>query len=229
MKVGLGALTANGVSPGYPILWKQYATYIPTAASTTHTITFTTTPTTGNMLILVATADSTITTPTGWTRDVTLVASCETSIYRKISAGTETNVAVTIASSTTMVMAIFEFVGYAGTLDASSSGSGASQAYTISCGTTGATTATNDLAIAMVGVDVQPAGPNARGRVVSWTNNFQTLLWIYSTRPSPTINTEMAIAIMKRPTTGTVTTTATMLSSQNFAGTTSNGLIACYK
>lgn len=209
--------------------WIQYGNYAASAISTTHTVNLPSTATSGNTLILIATFDTVITIPSGWTRDVTLVANCETSIYRKTSNGTETGATVTISPSDAGCLAIFEFQG---TLTPDGSAT-ASTGYTnnrISTGTTLTTTGSSDLVIAMIGVDEYFIGSNPINPIVAWTNDFYTNVDINSTANTSgaTRNTNMAIAMKRATSTGTFTTSA-ITSCINAGSNTNNGMIIAYK
>ena len=205
----------------------QYNTYVPTGVANVHTIGITYPPKVGNLLVLIGTGDSTFSPISGWTKDATNVNNCETTVWSRVATGSETSVQVKLASVATCVLAIFEFPTITA-IDKSSSSVEGLNSPTISCGTTASTTSANDIIIAIVSTDQFPAGNSPTGPVTAWTAGFNTLLWIRSTLNSPSINTEMSIALYKASSISTFTATATMTNLVSIVNG-SQGLLVCYK
>jgi hypothetical protein len=124
------------------------------------TVSFSPTPTSGNLLVALGIADKNITfsnVPTGWTRivsDIAVSAGVSSQAIYKISDGTETGVTFTATTSQSCAGVCAEYSGasYA-TLDVTSSNSNATASTSLSTGTTATTSQANAIAIAMFGAD----------------------------------------------------------------------------
>jgi hypothetical protein len=210
--------------------YRQFKILNSTADNTTFTITFDSAPITGNLLVLIASSGSTLNlpTPATWNKDVTVVDQLETSIYSKISAGTETSITITTNSGAgTIQLLAFEFLTYT-TFDKSSSQhvtSGGST--TLAFAATGTTTAANEIAIAVGGLNLG-GGSSELGPVVSWSNGFSAFSFGGAINGvGPPYNIELAVALLKTSATGTFSTLLTLTSSTSFGDF--NALIATYK
>lgn len=138
------------------------------------------TPTTGNLLVVTTNLDVTMTTPSGWTAGPSVVNDNAGYLFYKISAGTESTITNTFAS-TNVVMTACEYAGATATpfdvQNTSAAGAGGVLG-TTTTSTSVTTTAAGDLVIA-VGALYRFAfgttgGPAPTG--VSWTNSFANQL-----------------------------------------------------
>jgi hypothetical protein len=77
----------------------QFAVYTSNPDAPSHAVSFTNAPVSGNLLIFIASSGSTLNVPSGWTKNSTLVQDLETSIFSKVSAGTETTITITTVGS----------------------------------------------------------------------------------------------------------------------------------
>jgi hypothetical protein len=214
MAGGTGLITGGTI-------YVQKGTYISSSDSTTHTVSFSSAPTSGHLLILIANCDSTITTPSGWTSQVSLVNNCQSTIYSKISAGTETSVTVTIGASTDMVMAIYEFTTYTAIDKTVTASFGNTTSFTI--GPTATTTAANELLVAVVGIAISGSAP---GPFISWSNGFVQDIYIFNTAASVGAKQSLAVAFQQVTSTGAYSTTVVWT---NASSSSENGLIATFK
>lgn len=209
--------------PGNP--YRQFATYGSVVDNTTHTITYTQTPVSGNLLVLVVNADAAITTPSGWTKNVTRTNGKETSMYSKVAGSSEpTNVTVTIGAATTCAMVAFEFTGRSGNLDQVVAVNGSPPTNDMFIGTTPTTTQSNEIVIAAFG-----AGNNTGqtlGPFISWTNGFTQVAAVVTTSDDANGDLDLAVAIFDAHSTGTFSTTVSFTVED---GHVSNGIMATYK
>lgn len=200
-------------------------TYASTASAATHTINWGTTPVSGNLLILTAVSDATITTPTGWTLANSAVDFSGTYIFYKTAGASEGNISVSPTSSDCLAAVAFEYSGMAasGQLDKTASATGQGTATSVSTGTTATTTQSSELLIAVAGTTT--AVGNGTGQLVSsWNNSFA--IEANATPTGSTLNTRNGTASRTVSATGTYTTTATI------GGTGSghdSGIIAAFK
>jgi hypothetical protein len=201
---------------------------------------FSLTPVSGNLLVLVGTGDSTFNAISGWTKNVTLVIACETTIWSKVSNGTETSVTASMATADCCCLAMFEFAGVSVLDQAASSSANSSTTTLVPTKTTLTTTGTNDVIVAMVGVDQPNLGTNSIGPIISWDNStgsvasatsgFMTNVYLTSkvATTGAQRNVDMGIAVTKATSAGTFGTTATLSKLQSVANS-NNGMIACYR
>jgi hypothetical protein len=199
---------------------KQYAS---TSSSTTHTITFNSTPTSGNRLILTVVADNTVTTPAGWTQHVANVDFVGQYIYSKISNGTETSVTVTIGGSTSCAICAFEYANLATGIDktAVQTNQGSSPA-SIWCGDTAAITASDELYVTCAGV------PNADVAlsITAWSNSLVQLGTKSQTSGSASNCWNTSARLVVTGASGAAASTATLSAA---GGGRANGAIATFK
>jgi hypothetical protein len=156
-----------GSLPSGPVL-VQKKTYASTADATTHTLTFDSTPVEGNTLLIVVNSNDVVTTPAGWTRDVTRVDFVECNVYRKVAGASESaSVVFTIASTDSFAAVGFEYTKLTGAVDKTQSSVLQGGSSTISTGATATTASANQLIIA--GAAWQA---NSGRTVNSWDNSF---------------------------------------------------------
>jgi len=215
-----------------PSLFVQYAIKNSTADASSQTVTFANAPQSGNLLILIANAGQTLTIPTGWSRDATLVQDLETSIYSKISNGTETSITInTTSGNTPWNLIAIEFSGYTTAdknvnLTTNSSVNG----NVMNFGTTPTTTAANEIIIAVGTMNLSTPFSDFRP-TISWSNSFVQLTAQGAVTPSgsgPPFSQGIGVALYKASSTGTFTTTWKF---QNVLSTVGvwNAIIATYK
>jgi hypothetical protein len=139
------------------------------AATTAGNITFTSTATAGNLLIvligLVSLETATAVTG-GWTKDMGGSSSLRVHCYSKVADGSETAFAWTGSVSQGQACNMWEFSGIAGgVLDQFANGSGTTVT-SMSTGTTPTTTAADEVAVAVVACGSSLSGP------ATWSNSF---------------------------------------------------------
>lgn len=161
---------AGPLPPGISIV--QKASYGSTTQSTTHTIGATqgwVTPTSGNLLLLYVVGDATTTgAPAGWTLVTSGVDFTGTYIYRKISAGTETSVTVTLSGTNACCLALHEIDGVT-TQDKVDNNIGQGTA-SVTCGPTTATAVAVEFAVALVGLS--QGNTTVQPTVTAWSNGY---------------------------------------------------------
>jgi hypothetical protein len=145
------------------------------------------TPTSGNLLVLTANSDATVSTPSGWTAGPSVVDGNGAYIFHKISAGTESTVTITPGAAANTVMTACEYSGNtASPFDVSNTSTIAGSAGTSTTAVSVTTTATGDLIIAAAllhsAVGSNPASP-------AWTNSFVNQLSQNSGPTTPTVDT----------------------------------------
>lgn len=193
---------------GGAITQVQKKTYASTANNTSHSVSPTSTPTSGNLLMLAVCADSTVTTPSGWTLSsgASTVSFVGLYLYWKISNGTESTISVTIGGSTSCAMEVFEYSGLT-TGDKFASNSPGGSPTSVATGTTAATTAANEMIAAI-------EGHNVTGNTVTgWSNSLVQQDTIVTTGSAT--NVRLTTALKTVSATGTQTSTATFNSGTN--------------
>lgn len=142
------------------------------AASTSHTLSFGTTPVQGDTLFaLISIASGTsMTTPTGWTLDAQVVnaSGVPTDVFRKVAGASESTAVVTTTTSSVVTqMDLYEFSGVATSnpLDQQVSGTSSSAVGSYSPGTTPTTTSGSELVIAAAGYNNTVSSPR-------WDNSY---------------------------------------------------------
>jgi len=226
--------TLVGTIPGFvpppatPYVQFKASNSLTDAAS--FSVTFNAAPTPGNLLILVASSGTTLTTPAGWVRDVNVVNDLQTSIYSKISNGTETTITIsTIAGNATGQLVAIEWPSTYTTIDKIATGAGSASDHTfLNFGTTATTTAANEILIAAGGLNLaSPTGSTKPS--VSWSNSFTELSHEGAINGSgPPYSQMLGVAFRVVTSTGTFTTTWTFTNPGATVGTW-NAALATYK
>lgn len=159
--------------------------------------------TVGSLLRLVVTSDSTITTPTGWTVDDSVVADAGHYLYFRISDNTATD-APTVNPGARTCIAWAEHTGNtASPTDVSTSQATGTGAGSISTGTTGSTAQTDEQAIACF-------GSSRSGAAATWAGHTNGFTEVASTTTSAGgVNIGLSVATKDLAATGTQECTAT--------------------
>lgn len=132
------------------------------------------TPTSGNLLVVTANSDATVTGPSGFTAGPSVVDGNGAYMWWKVSAGTESTITVTPSSSANTAMTCAEYSGIAASpLDASNSSTIAGSSGTTTTSTSVTSTAAGDLVVAAALLHgytgSAPTSP-------TWTNSFTNVL-----------------------------------------------------
>lgn len=136
------------------------------ATAATKTLTLASAPTSGNLLVIRFVSDVIPTTPTNWNRPSAYSGgSSDTSLFCKISDGTETSVTLTAAGQTVAVYD--EWTGNISSSIANCRDQTATATNSTGTGTTGTTAQADELALAVLG-----AGASSSGAFSAWTNSF---------------------------------------------------------
>jgi hypothetical protein len=196
--------------------------YISSANATTHTVTFGSTPTNGNLLVLAGASNDVISTPAGWTLAVQGIDFKDVKIFYKTAGVSEpTGVTVTIGSSTSCALVAWEYSGMAASSQLDKTASATAQGPTAhGTGTTAATAQASELLIAVVGTD----GTNTMS-TSGWSNSFTAEL-DGDTTGSAGFETYITTSSRIVSATATYTTTATTSTS---GSTHDSGVIATFK
>lgn len=197
-----GSVTVNNTS--FSIV--QFSASGSTTQSTTPTITFTGgTPTAGNMLILAVVSDTTVASVAGsWNLIDSAVDFSGTYLYYRIAGASEpTVVRPTLAGANSCTLGIIEINGLS-VLDAHKPNTGQGTASVI-CGPTVPTTASTEMAFALVGLS---NGGTAPPNVSSYNNGFSILLNVIASGIGVPIRLVLATKTLSGL--GTQTTTATL-------------------
>lgn len=232
----ISMMAARCITPGIPLPpvnpYTQFKTYNSTADSNSHQVTFDTAPQAGHLLVLIASAGLLLDlpTPATWVKDVTLVNDLETSIYSKISDGSETTITITTSGggSAGCQLVAIEFPTWT-TFDQSSTDTDSvAGAPNVPFNNTGTTTAASEIAIAVGGLNL--AFPSGDTRpTVSWANGFTELSHEGSINGAgPPYSQMLGVALLVLTATGAVTTTWTLTTPASTVGVW-NALIATYK
>ena len=228
MLPGIASLMVSQGIPKPGNAYVQFKEYDSTTDGTSHSVTFNSTATNGNLLILVVNAGATLNAITNWTKNLNQVNDTETAVYSKVSNGTESTITITATSSCTLQMVAIEFAGYIGTFDKSSLDTGGAGNNTLAFNTTAATTAANEIAIAVGGLNLSTPTSNV-SPTVSWGSGFNQLtLGGAIAGGGPPFALMMGVAIKVLSSTGTVTTLWTFTLPSSTLGVW-NSLIATYK
>lgn len=204
----------------------QKQTYGSVGNSTTHNIVLPGTPTTGNLLILCIVADTVIsaTIPsnggsTTFSQVANAVDNTGTYMYVKtVSATDSATTVVTLSSSASCSLIVYEYNGITA-LDKQTSAIGQGGSGTVNPGTTAATTAANELVIALAGLWLNGLAQD----VSAWSNGFAVADSVASTFG---VTNRAATGIKIVSVTGTQNSIATLtatLSANN------SGIIATFK
>lgn len=193
-----------------------------TSDSTSHSITFDSAPTQGNLLVVVYSSDGggAAGPNGGWTpvtgTDGVLSADFTAVIcwYKIAGASESSTISFTFASASNLAVTAYEYSGIAASspVDKVAGNSPGSSTGTCATGTTATTTQADELLIA--GVGQTTAGGGTLRTIASWNNSFTAELHIASTG-SP-VNTSISVASRIVSATGTYSSTAT------FSGGNSN-------
>lgn len=203
-------------------LFIQKATYGSSAAALTHTITLAKTPVQGDLMILCADADNTVSTPSGWTMQISSIHSGALYLFSKVAGASEpTSISVTLSGSTSCALGYVEFAGRSGTVDKTLATNGVSTT-TLTCGPTATTTQASEVVIAAIGL--WEGTGHTWGPFISFDHSFNMIIDISSTVTSAREDLGIAIALVTATgayqSQGTWTTTAT---------NTIDGVIATFK
>jgi len=208
-----------------PLTKVQSTTGITTANATSVTATYSGTPTSGNLLVAIASGDDTLTmNNSGWTAGPTVSNYNTLSLWWKIAgAGEPTAIKVNIGSSTGGSLWIGEYSGNVSSaaLDKSSTGNPGSFTATCTSGTTATTTQADELAIA--GFGWGNYGGDI-GTASSYSNSFVQDAQAASTGSGNNIQ-HVAVATLALAATGAETSTVTISTSVQRP----LGLIATFK
>lgn len=191
----------------------QTATYDSTSDGTSHSVTFGTTPITGNLIVVVANTPTGLPTPSGYTKAVGLISNTDCSLFYKIAGASEfTTVNFTIGAALSMNIAAFEYGSADPTpLDQTASADSGASSTSLVNGTTAATTQASEIAIAAFGIS--SGGAPA---VISYSDSFAEISQGV-TSGSASVNVRLAVAAKTLSATGTQTTTATIGSASSYA------------
>lgn len=198
----------------------QVKAYGSTTNVNSHSITLDAAPTSGNVLVLCAAADTTSSgAPAGWTLLNSAVDFAGCYMYWKVSNGTETTITLGLSGIGSCCLGVLE-ISTVTTSDKSAAAT-AQGTTTVNTGVTAATTAAAEIAIAMAGIS---NGGTAVPSVSSWNNSFITRLSAATSGVGVPIKLDVATLILSA--TGTQTATATLAS----AGSSNNcGIIGTFK
>ena len=215
-----------------PTLYVQRIQNNETTSGTTQSVTFNSNPKSGNLLILIVSAGFTLALPTStggtWTKDVTTVANQETSIFSKISNGTETTISIQASGGSSLfscAMIAYEFAGYT-TLDKSAVVNAGGNINTASVGPTATTTASNEIVIGVcefgyTNTDTIPGSSTFTAGVTFDCYN-------HSTNTGATSMDDLITGLLKTSSTGAYSCTASWANLLPVLANT-NMLIATYK
>jgi hypothetical protein len=148
------------------------------------------TPTSGNLLVLTANSDATVSTPSGWTAGPSVVDGNGAYIFYKISAGSESTITVTPGASADTAMTVAEYSGNAASpFDVSNSSTIAGSAGNTTTSVSVTTTAAGDLIVAAAllhsAIGANPTSP-------TWTNSFTNQISASSGATVPTCDSFVA-------------------------------------
>lgn len=204
---------------GGSITQVQTKVFNSTTNATSNSITFTSAPVTGDLMILTVVSGSTISgTPSGWTVVNSAVGNTGTYMYWKIAGASESaTLTITLSSADACILFAMEYSGVT-TLDKTAEATGGGVTTTIGTGTTAATTTANELIVALAGVGGFAAATN----ISSWSNSIVNQL----TGNVSAVNMSAFMGVKTVSATGTQTATATL----NGNGTgNDSGIIATFK
>jgi len=210
-------ITAGGITQ------VQKASHGSSAASTTNSVTLSSTPVNGNLMLLIVDADATVNTPSGYTLVNSSVNTGALYVFYKVAGASEsTTQTVTLTSSTSSALLYMEYNGVS-VLDAHASTPTAAGSNTSAvCGPSGTTTAANELVVASIGL--WEGSGQTFGPFTSWTNSFVQQADVASTVTSAREDLGVATRIVSA--TGTYSTTGSWTTSSN---RTIDAIIATFK
>lgn len=170
------------------------------------------TPTSGNLIVVSANSDATVSTPTGYTAGPSVVDGNGAYLFWKVSDGTESTVTVTPGSAANTAMTACEYSGNAASpLDVSNSSTISGSAGTTTTSVSVTTTAANALVIAVALIHSGLSGTAATSP--SWTNSFVNQ--VTATNGNTTITTDTFYAELIQGNAGAVSTSASWTNSAN--------------
>jgi hypothetical protein len=148
------------------------------------------TPTSGNLLVLTANSDATVSTPSGWTAGPSVIDGNGAYIFWKISAGSESTVTITPGASANTATTVAEYSGNAASpLDDSNSSTIAGSAGNTTTSVSVTTTQAGDLIVAAAllhsAISANPTSP-------TWTNSFVNQITASSGATTPTCDSLVA-------------------------------------
>lgn len=140
------------------------------------------TPTAGNLIVVTANSDATVTmTSSGYTAGPSVVDNNAVYAWYKVAAGTETSVVVTLGASTEIVHTACEYSGLtASPFDVSNTSTIPNTDGSSTTSVSVTTTADGDLVIALAGL-ADFSGSGANPTSPSWTNSFTNQITSVST------------------------------------------------
>lgn len=203
-----------------PLTNVQRITAGSTGAQASLTATFTSTPTSGNLLVACGVSDATLTmTSTGWTLAISAINSCGLYQWWKVAGASEsTTVQITPSVSDTVAMMIEEWSGNtASPVDKTASLAVQTATSHPVTGTTAALTQADELAVGVIGI-------NLAATFSAWTNSYVEAADLTggTGQPNPAA---LGVAELATSGTGTQTTSPTTSISTSQV----SGLIATYK
>ena len=199
----------------------QTAGMASSADGATLTATLGAAPSVGNLLVLVANADTTIGTPSGWTLAVSAVDN--TGLYlwwRAVQAGDPAAVTISLSAARSAQMVVMEYSGQsASPLDevASSTPGGTGQT-SVTTGVTGETGQGDELAVVAAGRFDASAGSSA-----TWSAGYDPVASLVSSGSA--VNDALYVATRTLVATGAYSATATFDAGTSHPG----GLIATFR
>ena len=225
--LGISGGGAVAVGDGPVQVQKKSAT---NGAATIHQVVADSTPTEGNLMILVISSDTAVSTYTGWTLDGTALAVDWVGVaifYQVAGAGESATMELELSSSGAACLAYFEYSGMsASPFDVAAGATNEAQAadtdnnsHTISTGTTASTAQNDEILVAVVGYNDSTFNADF---MASWDNSF---VEEYDLDSGAAL---MAVAIRTVSSTGTYIATATS-EGVGFGDGHQCGVIAAFK
>lgn len=192
--------------PDPSIVQVQKKTYGSTADNTSHTITFDSAPTQGNVLIAVVTAnDGTINTPSGWTLVVAVTDFVRSAIFTKVAGASEpSGVTFTIGNTESFSGVIMEYSGLTGSTDQSGSATAQGGGGTIATPSV-STTSARQLLVAVAGFRKEGGTVTITG----WNNSFTEDSEVASANAAD-VNMGTSVGLREVDATGSYSSTATV-------------------
>ena len=204
-----------------PLTLVQQASTASSADGATLTAALGAAPSTGNLLILVANADTTIGTPSGWTLAVSAVDTTGLYLWWRVArAGDPATVTISLSSARSAQMVVMEYSGQAAQpLDevASSTPGGTGQT-SVTTGATGETGQGDELAVVAAGRFDASAGSS-----VTWSAGYVPVASLVSSGSA--VNDALYVAARALVAVGACSATATFDAGTSHPG----GLIATFR
>lgn len=198
--------------------------YASTANATSHTITANSTPTDGNLMVLVVVSDTAVTTPAGWTLDETTASNTDNYIFHKVASGSSASITVSLgAVSDTCAMYFIEVSGLTNnSLDKATGLISQGATTSIDTGTTAATTNANDFVIAAACLWIN----NLSQTVTASNNGFSFRGAVSSSNGGGIDNVTLGVGIKFVSATGTQNC---ILTTDTSIGLNNSGIIAAFQ